>query len=587
MGDIKLHPKHIFFFKLLGAAIIATSLTIGFSSLAAGPIITSVAPTTLGIGSTLTITGTGFAATGNTVRVGNGYIDQVSSTAGGTSIAVNLPALLPTCPARSRCTTTFALRPGKMLVSVQSGSQTSATKEITIGTVPEILRLQPLFATVGTRLQIVGSGFAETGNSVLVDGGFIATAASRATTDGSAGRLIEVTLPAQRCPGITTCTSDKVTINPGPHSLTVLNSRGQSASVLLTTVGVPIIDSVEPSSAPVGATVVIRGKGFTDTGNRVTLNGRNYENQSAVDNGSTIRFTIPVVTPGEYQMIVNNAFGTSESEALTVSPPAVKLSLRVEGAGQASVTSAPTGVNCAMAPNGRTCEVNFPQGSNITLQPQVMSGTGTVFLGWGGSCSGTGSCVVTMTGARAVTARFGVQARLQLGISGAGAGTISVSDANGVAGFTCKIGVSCERTYQANTNVTLQANAAVNSVFSNWTGNVPANCLATATTPAPATCTVKLDSAKTIGVNFVLKPVGLTIKTNSATLGIVTTADAKISCGLLCKNNYPAGMTVELRATYLGSTTKVAWSGCTVTADPKVCRVVLDQARSVIATFGK
>ncbi len=69
------------------------------------------------------------------------------------------------------------------------------------------------------------------------------------------------------------------------------------------------------------------------------------------------------------------------------------------GAGAGTVTSTPSGVNC-----GSTCSASFSSGSSVTLTAAPASGS--TFGGWSGACSGTGSCILSMTAARSVTATF-------------------------------------------------------------------------------------------------------------------------------------------------------------------------------------
>jgi uncharacterized repeat protein (TIGR01451 family) len=69
------------------------------------------------------------------------------------------------------------------------------------------------------------------------------------------------------------------------------------------------------------------------------------------------------------------------------------------GTGSGSVASLPAGINC-----GSTCTAAYDHGTVVALfaSPQA----GSIFAGWSGDCSGTGSCTVTMTSARSVTATF-------------------------------------------------------------------------------------------------------------------------------------------------------------------------------------
>lgn len=56
-------------------------------------------------------------------------------------------------------------------------------------------------------------------------------------------------------------------------------------------------------------------------------------------------------------------------------------------------------INC-----GTTCIANFKANSTVTLQATAL--TGSTFTGWGGACTGTGNCIVSMTAAKTVTAAF-------------------------------------------------------------------------------------------------------------------------------------------------------------------------------------
>jgi len=74
--------------------------------------------------------------------------------------------------------------------------------------------------------------------------------------------------------------------------------------------------------------------------------------------------------------------------------------LTVTRSGNGSVTSNPAGLSC-----GATCAVPFDLGSVVRLTASAAAGS--QFAGWsGGGCSGTGTCLVTISGATAVTATF-------------------------------------------------------------------------------------------------------------------------------------------------------------------------------------
>lgn len=75
------------------------------------------------------------------------------------------------------------------------------------------------------------------------------------------------------------------------------------------------------------------------------------------------------------------------------------LTVSLEGDGIGSVVSAPAGIDCGVA-----CEETFDAETVVTLT--AVPDPYTDFGGWGGACSGTGSCQVTLLAASNVTAQF-------------------------------------------------------------------------------------------------------------------------------------------------------------------------------------
>ncbi len=74
--------------------------------------------------------------------------------------------------------------------------------------------------------------------------------------------------------------------------------------------------------------------------------------------------------------------------------------LSVSVSGEGTITSNPTGIVCSSG----ACSKTFPQGSNVTLS--AAPSNGNTFSGWSGSCSGTGSCSLTLGTSASVTATF-------------------------------------------------------------------------------------------------------------------------------------------------------------------------------------
>jgi YD repeat-containing protein len=80
-------------------------------------------------------------------------------------------------------------------------------------------------------------------------------------------------------------------------------------------------------------------------------------------------------------------------------PQTFALTVSKSGSGTGTVTSDPTGISC-----GATCNTTYNEATGVTLT--ATPDTGSSFTGWSGACSGTGSCVLTMDGAKTVTATF-------------------------------------------------------------------------------------------------------------------------------------------------------------------------------------
>jgi hypothetical protein len=110
-------------------------------------------------------------------------------------------------------------------------------------------------------------------------------------------------------------------------------------------------------------------------------------------NGTSYTFTVKAT----------NAIGASEtsapSNAVTPTAATQLLTVTTSSPGSGSVTSSPAGINC-----GSACSASFESATSVTLTATAASGS--VFAGWSGDCSGTGTCQVTMSQARSVTATF-------------------------------------------------------------------------------------------------------------------------------------------------------------------------------------
>jgi uncharacterized repeat protein (TIGR01451 family) len=287
---------------------------------------------------------------------------------------------------------------------------------------------------------------------------------------------------------------------------------------------------------------------------------------------ATVKITVKATVAG----VLNNGASVSSATrdrvgannhslvvAVTVTAPPAALGVVKSGTGTGTVTSSPGGISC-----GSTCSASFGQGSSVTLT--ASAGPGSTFAGWGGACTGTGSCILIMSGPRSVTAAFNLELPT-LTVTKAGSGTGTVTSSPG--GISC--GSVCAASFPTGTAVTLTAAPASGSSFTGWSGACA----------GASTCTVTVDAAKSVTATFAASPVGypLSVSKSGSGSGTVTSSPAGISCGYDCGENYAAGTSVTLTATAASGSSFDGWSGaCSGTG---LCTVTMDAARSVTATF--
>jgi hypothetical protein len=194
---------------------------------------------------------------------------------------------------------------------------------------------------------------------------------------------------------------------------------------------------------------------------------------------------------------------------------------------------------------------------------------GSTFTGWSGACTNsTGTCQVTMSAARSVTATFTLNTyTLTVSKFGTGSGTVVTSSPTGI-----NCGSDCSETYGYNTVVTLTATASAGSTFTEWSGA----CSGT------GTCQVNMTAAQSVTATFT-PTYALTVSKSGTGSGSVTSSPSGINCGFDCIENYNENTGVTLTATASTSSTFTEWSGaCSGTG---TCQVAMSAARSVTAKF--
>jgi Divergent InlB B-repeat domain len=254
----------------------------------------------------------------------------------------------------------------------------------------------------------------------------------------------------------------------------------------------------------------------------------------------------------------------------TFSPISFQLNLTKVGAGTGTVTSAPAGIVC-----GALCSRFFVQYSTVTLS--AAAGANSIFTGWGGDCTGTGTCQVTMDQAHNVTATFDTTlTNLAVTKTGPGQGSVTSSP----SGLSC--GGLCSKGFSTST-VTLTATSAGGSAFNGWSSaDAGFSC------PGTGPCTVTLDMARTVLADFEhAKTLSVTVTGGGG--GNVTSVPTGLNCTSgTCSAGFVSGSTAALTATPDATSVFTGWSanaacsgsaGCVLTAAGTAAQ------RSVTATF--
>ncbi|MCS6798720.1 MAG: hypothetical protein NZ898_09335 [Myxococcota bacterium] len=242
--------------------------------------------------------------------------------------------------------------------------------------------------------------------------------------------------------------------------------------------------------------------------------------------------------------------------------------LAVSKGGSGTVTSSPAGISCG--PGCSTQNAPFEHGTMVMLTASPASGW--TFGGWGGDCSGTGTCSVSMTSARSVTATFVMGSHiLTVEKDPPEGGTVS-SDP---AGISC--GSTCAASYAAGTMVTLTATPASGFTFGSWTG-----CASTSGT----SCQLTMDASKSVRATFTRDRRAVNVSMTGAGSGTVTSSPAGIACPADCSETYDHGTALRLTATANASSTFEGWSGdCAAAGTNPICDLVVDATRNAVARF--
>jgi hypothetical protein len=290
--------------------------------------------------------------------------------------------------------------------------------------------------------------------------------------------------------------------------------------------------------------------------------------------GGAITFSATLNTaPAERSGTIEVAGRTATVRQAGVLTPT--LSVTRTGSGTGTVVSAPAGIVC-----GDACIASLEQGTVVTLS--ATPALGSTFTGWsGGGCSGTATCVATITAATQVTATFALNA-YSLTVVRAGSGTGSVTSTVPIGAIDC--GTTCGASFSHGATVVLAAAPSPGSVFTGWSGACTGAGL----------CTLEMTQARSVTATFGLQSFTLSIAGSGSGAGVVRTppgAVPAIACPVEagtssggCSATVGYGSAVSLTAEAGQGSAFAGWSGgaCLGTA---TCIVTVTANLSVSAAF--
>ena len=343
------------------------------------------------------------------------------------------------------------------------------------------------------------------------------------------------------------------------------------------TLSVTVVNSGTVTSNPVGivgctATAGICSYDFV-TGTDVTL--------TATGNGF-IGWSVPAGCPGTGTCVVTmNADNTVTATFPVAPPPATLTILPNQGTGSGSVACSTNG-----GASFGVCAGQYPNPTALVLQ--ATQNPGSTFGGWldgtGNAigCNGTtGNCSMTLNADSAVRGNFVLNTvtfflTANTSSSNSGAGTIACSMTGG-APFG-----ACTSSYNAGTNLTLQATPNSASNFTGWgngSGSGDGSPSACNNTTGLCNFTMTANSSTTANFN---RPTLTVVVTGTGT-GTVNSNPVGISgCTSNCSATFDKATPVTLTASGAGFT---GWSGSGCSGTSSTCLVTLTADATVTANF--
>lgn len=165
---------------------------------------------------------------------------------------------------------------------------------------------------------------------------------------------------------------------------------------------------------------------------------------------------------------------TSSVTAQFDAPPTLTFAAQAGSAGGGTLVSTPAGLTCTLSGVSTSGACSTAYALNTSVSVAQSPTPGSVFVTWGGACSGTGSCIVPLSSSRVVQAQYRLAVPGAITVnSGAGTGNGSVSSSPG--GLACTItntikGGICRAIFPVGSTVTLIPVASTGFKFTGFSG---------------------------------------------------------------------------------------------------------------------
>ncbi|ATH12111.1 cell shape determination protein CcmA [Delftia acidovorans] len=511
----------------------------------AAPSVTSISPTAgpTGGGTTVIITGTGFAAAPGTGAVRFGATTATYTINSNTQITA-------TAPAGSAGTVDVTV------TTVGGTSATSAADQFTYVPAPTVTSISPTAGPTagGTSVVITGTNFS--GTTAVTFG---ATAATGFTVNSAT--QITATAPAHAAGTVDV----RIT--------TVGGTSATSAADQFTYVAAPTVTSVSPTAGPAagGTSVVITGTNLS--GATAVTFGATAATGFTVNSATQITATAPAGSPGTVDVRVTTTGGTSATGAADqftyVATPTVTSISPTSGpqAGGTTVTLTGTNLGGATAVTfGATAATGFTVNSATQITATAPAGTGTVdvrITTAGGTSATSAADQFTYVPAPTVTSispTSGPQA-------GGTTVTLTGTNLSGATAVTFGATAATGFTVNSATQITATAPAGTGTVDVRITtvGGTSATSAADQFTyvPAPTVTSVSPASGSSIGGTTVTLTGTNFTGATAVTFGGTAATGFTVNSATQITATAPAGSagTVDVRVTTTGGTSATGAAG--------------------------